>query len=131
MGRILLVNRAVPAAGTYAVPSVEIQDIAHILCHARLDHGSGGTTVKAYVQTSVDNGTTWSDIMAFAFATADSHKDSKVLAVNTLAAATVTTDGALADDTILDGLIGSQLRVKFVVVGTYTASTLSVWAEVK
>ena len=44
-----------------------------------------------------------------------------------MAANVTPTDGALSDNTILDGLIGDRLRVKTVVVGTYSGtSTLAI-----
>ena len=49
--------------------------------------------------------------------------------LDTLAAAYVPTDGTLTDDTVKDGLLGDQLRVKLIVVGTYAASSLAIYAE--
>lgn len=84
---------------------------------------SSATSAKAYVQTSFDGGTTWFDIACFAFTTATLDK---VAAVTTQVAATHATpaDGALADNTVANGLIGGRLRVKFVSVGTYGAGTI-------
>jgi hypothetical protein len=132
MSRIpLMKSVAIPAASTVTTTPVPISDAAYVLLLASLDWTSGGTAVKAYVQTSLDNGTTWIDIACFAFATADATKMSKVLAVASLTAVTVPTDGTLADNTVLDGVIGDQLRVKYVVTGTYVSTTLSIWAQAK
>jgi hypothetical protein len=80
-----------------------------------------------FVQTSVDNGSTWIDIMQFAFATTTVTKISGVRPYIALAANVTPTDGALSDNTILDGVIGDRLRVKTVVVGTYSStSTLDI-----
>lgn len=85
--------------------------------------GTGGTSIKAYVQTSVDQGATWCDIMCFAFANTAASKVSAVLATVALAAGVAPTDGTLADNTILTGLLGDRFRVKYVTVGTYSGST--------
>ena len=90
------------------------------------DYGSSGTAVKVYLQTSLDAGSKWTDIACHVFATADLRK---VTAVSRFAARAeaVATDGTLADDTQLDGLIGDRLRIKYVSTGTYAGtSTLNV-----
>lgn len=94
-------------------------------CHlgflAKFDYGSGGTSAKFWIQTSVD-GTTWTDVANFAFATADLNK---VAAVNIFVAHTHATpsDAALSDNSIANGYIGEYLRVKYTTVGTYGGST--------
>jgi hypothetical protein len=86
-------------------------------------YGSGGTTVKAWVQTSLDNGVTWVDIMNFAFTTAAASKVSKTSLSAVLAAGVTPTDGTMADNTILDGLLGDRVRVKWTSTGTYAGAT--------
>lgn len=92
-----------------------------ITCFATFVYGAGGTTVKAWVQTSLDNGTTWFDIINFAFTTASLNK---VAAVNTYLAAThaTPTDASLADNTVNNGLLGTHYRVKITSTGTYTGT---------
>jgi hypothetical protein len=132
MSNTKLLDLAIPAAGTVVTASpMKVGNAEALIFQAAFDYGSGGTTVKAYVQTSVDRGTTWIDIACFAFATADAKKVSKVLIATALTPVTAPTDGTLTDDTVLDGVIGDRLRVKTVVVGTYAASTLAIWAEAK
>ncbi|HUW56685.1 MAG TPA: hypothetical protein VMZ92_08625 [Planctomycetota bacterium] len=92
----------------------------YVLAQAVFTYQAGGTDVTAYVQTSVDAGATWIDIMAFNFTTASATKVSKVSLPVALAAAVTPTDGTLTDDTILDGVIGDRLRVKYTTTGTYT-----------
>lgn len=86
-------------------------------------YGSAGTTLKVWVQTSLDGGTTWIDIMCLAFTTASAKKVSAVRESIALAAATVPTDGALGDDSIVDGLLGDRIRLKYTSTGTYAGST--------
>lgn len=86
-------------------------------------YGSGGTTSKVWVQTSLDGGSTWIDVANFAVTTASARRVSCVKA-NTAVAANVTpSDGALADNTILDGVLGEFVRTKLTSTGTYGGST--------
>ena len=115
-------------AGTF--PSAEISipmGATVILAQAVFVRGGGGTTCDVFVQTSVDNGGSWIDVMQFAFATTTVTKISGVRPYIATAANITPTDGGLSDNTILDGVIGDRLRVKTVVVGTYSStSTLDV-----
>lgn len=85
-------------------------------------YGSGGTTVKAWVQTSFDGGANWIDIANFAFTTAALRKVAG-LTVNVAATHATPTDGTLADNTINNGLIGDRIRVKYTTTGTYGGAT--------
>lgn len=105
-----------------AVGVTGIQGAQYIGAVAVFTYGSGGTTTKAWLQTSFDGGVTWHDIASFAFALASL---TKVAALTTRVAAThaTPTDGTLADNTINNGLIGGRLRVKITSTGTYAGST--------
>jgi hypothetical protein len=88
-------------------------------------YGSGGTTANAWVQTSVDEGATWTDVANFSFTTAS------VRALFNLSALTVkttqltaVTDGSLAANTALDGFLGPLWRVKYTTTGTYAGGTV-------
>lgn len=94
-----------------------------VAIQAKFTYGSGGTTVKTYAQTSLDGGQTWIDVASFAFATATATKISALKRQTALAAGVTPTDGALTDNTILDGLLGDRLRVKITTVGTYAGGT--------
>jgi len=86
-------------------------------------YGSGGTTAKAWVQTTFDKGVSWVDIASFAFTTTSGAPINSVRVFTVVAANYTPTDGTLADNTIKDGLIGTQLRVKLTTTGTYAGST--------
>jgi hypothetical protein len=92
---------------------------------ATLTYVSGGTTAKAYVQTSLDGGTTWHDIGCFAFTTAGATKRGHISRQQTLAIGAPTT-GTLADDTLVQGYLGDRLRVAFTSTGTYVGAVLAV-----
>ena len=105
--------------------------VKYLLVEAALVYGAGGTTVKVWIQTRVAGGT-WRDIMCLAFTTAAATKWSAVVSSTALAAAITASDGALADDTILNGFLGSEFRVKYTTTGTYTGTThLTVRATAK
>ncbi len=98
-------------------------DAQHLTVEALFTYGSGGTNATAYVQTSLDSGVTWIDIMAFQFTTATAKKISKVSRHIAVAAGATPTDGSMAANTILDGVIGRLVRVKYVTTGTYGGTT--------
>lgn len=95
----------------------------YVAVQADFTYGSGGTTAKAYIQTTLDGGLKWCDVMAFAFATTTATKVSAVSTNVALSPASTCTDGSLTDNTILNGLIGNIWRVKYTTVGTYAAGT--------
>lgn len=104
-----------------------------LVAEAKFDYGSGGTSAKVYVQTSLDNGATWIDLMSFAFATTDASKVSAVQ-LNTAPAsqAFAPSDGALSDNTVIQGVIGDRLRTKLTTTGTYAGdTTIAVWISLK
>ncbi len=89
---------------------------------------AGGTTAKAWVQTSLDGGTSWADIASFAATTASKTRVYHLTAVAVSSIATPT-DGSLADDTAVNGVLGTMFRVKVTTTGTYTGATSwKIWA---
>lgn len=123
----LLTNQAITTAGTVTGdPVAGIENMSHLTFQSSLDWGSGGSTIKVFLQTTLDRGTTWFDIACIAHTTADSIKALSVSGGASSAAPPTFTDGSLADDTVLDGFIGDQLRVKVISTGTYAATLLDV-----
>lgn len=108
---------------TPGTPVLYLGGIKYLTVQATFLYGAGGTTAKAFVQTSLDGGVLWIDIMCFAFTTAAARKVSAVVNSTALAAAAVPVVGALADDTILSGLLGDRIRLSYVTTGTYTGAT--------
>lgn len=120
----LLPATVITAAGTVvgnAMPTPE--GLLHINLQATFVYGSGGANLKAFVQTTLDGGATWRDVACFAFLLASAKKISALSGAIALAAAQGVSDAALADDTILNGLLGDQWRVKVVSTGTYAGGT--------
>jgi hypothetical protein len=86
-------------------------------------YGSAGTTCKAYVQTSLDQGSTWIDVACATFTTASATKVINLSGLTPKTTAATPSDGALTDDTCLDGVLGDRWRAKVTSTGTYAGST--------
>lgn len=115
----------ITTAGTQTGDAVDLTGLLALTVQARFAWGSGGTTCKVYVQTSIDDGNTWVDFACFAFG--NTSAESPILNFSKLTPKTtqiVPTDGTLADDTAIDGIISSLVRCKVVVAGTYAGSTV-------
>lgn len=84
-------------------------------------YGSGGTTCRVAVETTLDQGTTWIEVARFLFATASEHN---VINLSGLTAVTtVYTPAALSDDSVKDGVFGDRWRAKVTSTGTYAGNT--------
>lgn len=86
-------------------------------------YGAGGTTCKVYVQTSLDQGTSWIDVICKAF---DTSSGIFIFNLSSLTPKTVgyaPTDGSLSDDTSIDGILGDRWRTKLTTTGIYTTNT--------
>lgn len=88
---------------------------------AKFTYGSGGTSVGAVVQTSIDGGTTWYDIARFDFLVATRIAYANLSGLTYKAAATYSTLSAEGQN---DGLLGAQIRAVLTTVGTYAGGTL-------
>lgn len=116
---------SVTTAGTQVGDAVVgLKGMLSALLQLRFAWGSGGTNVKVYVQSSADDGTTWYDVACVLFATATEVALLNLSALTPKTTQVVPTDGTLADDTAVDGLIADRLRLKVVSTGTYAGSTL-------
>lgn len=95
-------------------------------------YGAGGTDVIARIQTSIDGGLSWFDIMAFGFLTAAATKVSSVSLNIASAVPTQVTENTLAVNTVNQGLLGDRIRMRYTSTGTYTGATsLAVYAIAK
>lgn len=124
------IGAAVAATATTAV--LNLSGSKYLAFESVFLYGAGGTTVDAYLQTSLDGGLSWIDIANHNFTTAAASKVSAVSVTVALAAGITPTDGSLASNTILNGLLGGRIRLKWVTVGTYTGATsLACYAIIK
>ncbi len=103
-----------PISGLYGMKNIAIE--------ANFVYGSAGTSVKAWVQTSLDGGANWIDIANFAFLVTSARKVT-TLALATAAETVTPVDGTLGDDLEVDGILGDMIQVKLTTVGTYAGGT--------
>ena len=128
-----LYSGTITTAGTVISGTVtNLQDKIINALGAVFTYGSSGTTAKAFVQTSFDDGANWHDVTVFSFTTASAQKGA-TLGWPTLGTAHyVVTDGSLADNAMSGAPIGNMVRCKVISVGTYAGTTtLVVSADVK
>jgi hypothetical protein len=95
----------------------------NLTIQANFNYGSGGTSADVYVQTSVDNGATWSDIANFHFLLASARKTFNLSCRTPQTTQGSPSDGALAANTAVDGALGPIFRTKTTTVGTYAGGT--------
>ena len=112
-------------------PIIDLYGMQAATITARFAYGTGGTSAKAYVQTSLDAGITWIDIACFAFTTASGIRVINLSGLTPVTTAYAPTDGAMADDTVKDGILGSSMRVKLLTTGTYANTVMSVKASAR
>lgn len=84
-------------------------------------YGSGGTTCIVTVETTLDQGTTWTEVARFAFATASEHNQVNLSGLTPVT--TVYTPAALSSDSVKDGILGDRWRAKVTSTGTYAGNT--------
>lgn len=113
-------------SGVAQTPIQNLDGILAATIEARFAYGSGGTTAKAWVQVSPDDGTTWIDIASFAFTTSSAIKVINLSGLTPVTTAITPTDGSMADNTVQDGILASLMRVKVTTTGTYSNTILAV-----
>ncbi len=89
----------------------------------RFSYGAGGTNCKVYVQTSLDQGTTWVDVICMLCAMASETLVFNLSGLTAKTTGVAPSDGSLADDSCVDGVLGDRWRVKLTTTGTYTTNT--------
>jgi hypothetical protein len=131
-GNRTLASRAITTAiaGEAQTPFDDLAGIIAATIEFQFQYGTGGATAKVWVQVSLDLGQSWIDVACRAFATAS---DTKVINLSGLTpvAAFTPSDGAMADNTLQDGVMGSCWRAKITTTGTYANTNLVVRVEGK
>lgn len=92
--------------------------------------GTGGTTADVWVQTSLDQGSSWIDIANFHF-TAAGTKAANLSGLTPVTAPITPTDGTLAANTCQDGILGDRLRAKVSSTGTWVDGLLKLRAAAR
>jgi hypothetical protein len=104
-------------------PITDLIGMTSVMVQAAFDHGSGGTNVVVYLQTSLDFGASWFDIANWTFTTSDATRIMSMRATTAVAANLTPTSGTLTANTLVDGLLGDRLRLLYSSTGTYAGST--------
>lgn len=84
-------------------------------------YGSGGTSCKVTIETTLNQGMTWIEVARAAFTTASAEKVFNLSGLTEKVAAV--TPGAQSDDAALSGVFGDRWRAKVTSVGTYGGNT--------
>ena len=119
-----LLNATITTAVTGVAGSVFTGNdggVGGVTIQANFTYGSGGTTAKVWVQTSLDKGATWIDAGYFSFTTASARQILNLRAGTSITTAATATDGPAA--AVVDGIIGPQWRAKLTTTGTYAGGT--------
>lgn len=127
MNLLNLKNIGAALGTTTTTPARFVVAPRNISVQGNFTYDSGGTTVDAWVQTSLDNGNTWVDIAQVHFTTSSGRFAYNLNSQTPVMTEYVPTDGALTANTAKDGILGNQIRVKYSTTGTYGgASKLSI-----
>ena len=123
----LLIAKTITTAVT-AVTTVPVQaggtSPQTLIIQGNFTYGSGGTTADAWVQTSLDGGTTWVDIANFHWTTSSLRSIYNLSSETPVTTQYTATDGTLTANTAKDGILGTLYRVKYTTVGTYAGGTM-------
>lgn len=123
----LLASAARTASGNSGTLTVA-GELTSATIQLRVTAASGATpTLNVYVQTSYDDGTTWTDLLSFAQATAAGRWAGSIGPGGAAVASAVATDGALAAASVKAGLaISNKIRIAWVTGGVGPSFTFDV-----
>lgn len=123
--RITLLDQIITTALSSQVFTVGVlpPTLLGLTLDATFTYGSGGTSVRAYVQTSFDGGTSWMDVAALVFLLVNKRRLVNLRADSAVTTPATPTDGTLTDDTVVNGFLGEHWRVVVTSVGTYAGNT--------
>lgn len=122
-----LVSQVITTALTAAVTTplqIDPYRPSSLALYANFVYGSGGLTATAWVQTSHDGGLTWMDVANFAFTTSSAKAIVNLSATTVVSTTASITDGTLASNTVVDGILGTLYRGKLTTTGTYATGTV-------
>jgi hypothetical protein len=125
--RATLFNGSITAAQSIAAiasSQLTLPDApSNLDAEAQFTYGSGGTTVDAWLQTSIDGGVSWIDIAQFHFTTSSAKFVFNLNGQTPVTTEYTPTDGTLASNTAKDGLLGPTFQLKLASTGTYAGNT--------
>lgn len=109
-------------------PIDDLDGVTAVTIECAFQYGSGGTSLSALVQTSLDEGITWRDVARFDFTTVSDVRYSNLSGLTPKVNVAYV---ALASAGVIDGLLGDQLRAVITSVGTYVNTTVGIHASVR
>ena len=101
--------------------------VAGIAVMCEMTGGSSGTGITGYVQTSMDGGTTWFDVMAFAFVNTAKQQaliSRSDVAITSAVQLTLNALAPGANGTAINAPLGDQFRFMYTSTGTYANTSL-------
>lgn len=115
----------VDEAGTQIGSAEEgLEGLLAVAFQARFSYGAGGTSCTLFIETTLDQGTTWFAVARLLFTTASEVQIVNLSALTPVTVPTVPEVPTSAIDTVFDGPLGDRFRAKVVTTGTYSGSTL-------
>lgn len=121
---VYTLSAAVTTAGTQVTSSIsDLDGMLAASISIALQYGSGGTSIDAFAQVSLDGGSVWQDVAHVAFTTASAVKQFNVSGLTPKLTPLTPSDGVLTGDTAVDGVLGPLWRLKIVSTGTYSGSS--------
>jgi hypothetical protein len=126
---------SITAAGTFTGAWItDLAGMSNVDCQMRFIYGSGGTSVRACLQSSLDYGVTAFDVAIVDFLLATSTAllevaiQSAILLNASISDGGTLLGGGAATAGLKAGMLGDRLRMKIVVVGAYVNTTLAIRA---
>lgn len=115
-----VITEGVSAAGVAQSYVDRLAGMLAATLQVNFTYGSGGTTCRVMVETSLDDGQTWIEVWRALFATAS---EQNVVNLSGLTPVSSYTPAALNDDAVKDGILGKRWRAKVTSTGTYAGNT--------
>jgi hypothetical protein len=109
------------ASGNTVAYADRLDDMKAATLQVTFTYGSGGSTLKCMIETTLDQGQTWVEVARAAFTTASAEKLFNLSALTEKLAAYA--PAALSDDVGLSGFFGDRWRAKVTSTGIYGGNT--------
>ncbi len=130
-GTFSLGDISITTADTYVgAPVISLAGALSVTFWLRFEYGAGSGDARVYCQTSLDQGSTFFDIACLVLGAAaetaifNFTSSTPSLFSGSPPTPLVPMDGALADNSAVDGIIGDRFRLKIVTTGTFSGMTL-------
>ena len=96
------------------------------LLQANFTADASGSSVDAYVQTTIDAGATWMDIANFHFTTTSAIKYANLSSFTPVTTEGTPTSGGMTANAVQDGVLGPAFRIQYKSAGTYNTAHIRI-----